>query len=285
MNDSTAPTPDVPVDACRRWHHGAGSWRHPDEQPDVQLAHTTFNPVDYQIRDIPEVDAKHFVLTHHYAASWPAVSHRFGLIHTPTDQLVGVAAYGIPVQAKVLTAAYPTLTPYTQSIELSRLVLLDAVPANAESWFIARCHRALKERGVRGVVSFADPQPRYDRSGALIKPGHFGIVYQALNAHYAGRGTARTLTMLPDGTVLNDRSRSKILNTERGAQHVIAKLTSLGAPEWTPNQDPRNWLNEALAAIGAQKIKHPGNHRYLFPLAKKLELGMHVTSNYPKPGN
>ena len=36
--------------------------------------------------------------------------------------------------------------------------------------------------GYRGIVSFSDPNPRYDDDGRLTMPGHLGIVYQALNA-------------------------------------------------------------------------------------------------------
>ncbi len=43
--------------------------------------------------------------------------------------------------------------PYTESLVCSRFVLLDECPGNSESWFLAR----LLARGVRGVVSFADP--------------------------------------------------------------------------------------------------------------------------------
>ncbi|MDO0929927.1 hypothetical protein QQY24_33040 [Streptomyces sp. TG1A-8] len=69
-----------------------------------------------------------------------------------------------------------------ESLECSRFVLLDECPANAESWFLARCFDALLARGVRGVVSFADPVPRTDASGAVVAVGHVGTIYLA----YAG---------------------------------------------------------------------------------------------------
>lgn len=82
-------------------------------------------------------------------------------------------------------------------------MLLPECPGNSESWFLARCFRALLSHGVRGVVSFADPVPRRTASGALIMPGHMGTIYAATNAVYAGRATARTVKLLPDGTVFN----------------------------------------------------------------------------------
>jgi hypothetical protein len=33
------------------------------------------------------------------------------------------------------------------------------VPANGESWFLARCWEMAARQGVRGVVSFSDPVP------------------------------------------------------------------------------------------------------------------------------
>lgn len=102
-------------------------------------------------------------------------------------RLVGVAVFGVPVQRAVLSSALPTLEPYRESQELSRFVLLDEVPANAESWFLARCFGELRDAGVRGVVSFADPVPRRAADGTVLAPGHVGIIYQAAGAAYAGR--------------------------------------------------------------------------------------------------
>jgi hypothetical protein len=47
---------------------------------------------------------------------------------------VGVAVYGVPVNAAVLTTPFPGLEPYVESIELSRLLLLDDVAFNGESF-------------------------------------------------------------------------------------------------------------------------------------------------------
>ncbi|MGO8609087.1 hypothetical protein ACC848_39680, partial [Rhizobium johnstonii] len=73
--------------------------------------------------------------------------------------LVGVATFSTPMASRVLSSVFPTLEPYEQSIELGRFVLTDT-PANAESWFLARAFRHAYDRGIRGVVSFADPMPR-----------------------------------------------------------------------------------------------------------------------------
>ncbi|MFD8006986.1 Mom family adenine methylcarbamoylation protein [Streptomyces mirabilis] len=90
--------------------------------------------------------------------------------------------FGVPVSSAVLTNPLPGLRPFSQSVECSRFVLLPECPGNSESWFLARCFRALLSDGVRGVVSFADPVPRQTASGVLVMPGHVGTIYAA----YAG---------------------------------------------------------------------------------------------------
>jgi hypothetical protein len=61
---------------------------------------------------------------------------------------------------QVLTNPFPTLVLNEESLELSRLVLLDSLALNDESWFCARVFARAAEHGVRGLVSFADPVPR-----------------------------------------------------------------------------------------------------------------------------
>ena len=105
---------------------------------------------------------------------------------------VGGPEYAVPVDAAVLTTPFPGLEPYVESIELSRLVLLDEVPFNAESWFVARCHHELALCGIRGVVSFSDPLPRHRSDGTAVMPGHVGTVYQALSFRYTRSAPRRT---------------------------------------------------------------------------------------------
>src|SRR5207245_3103999 len=97
-------------------------------------------------------------------------------------------------------------------------------------------------------------------------PGHVGIIYQAANAAYTGRGTARTLTVLPDGTVFSERAAQKIRDQERGHEYAERLLTGHGAPPMRAGQQPKAWLAGALADAGARKFRHPGNHRSAFRL-------------------
>ncbi len=246
---------------CQRWGSGEHTWRHRDEGG--------FDAAEYSVEPIDESIAKTCVTTNHYSGSYPAARFRFGIFDSAAV-LVGVAVFGIPMSAAVLTNTFPELEAMVESIELSRLVLADEVPANAESWFIARCFEELAARGVRGVVAFADPVPRIvgDR---LLFPGHVGIIYHASNVVYCGRATPRTLTILRDGRVLSDRSAQIVRSKERGHEHVERMLMALGAAAPRAGVTGAEWLSIALEDVGSTRLRHHGNHRYAFALGNKTE--------------
>jgi hypothetical protein len=244
-------------DWCQRWTERQHSWRHRSEGG--------FDASRYAVEPVVESVAKGYVERHHYSASYPASKLRFGLFDREQAALVGVAVLSIPSQAKVLTAAFPHLEPYAESLELGRLVLADSVPANAESWMLTRVFALAADCGIRGIVSFSDPVARTASDGRVVMPGHVGI-YQSCNAQYTGRGTARTLTLLPDGTVLSPRSMQKVRAGERGQEYVERQLVALGAPEMSG--DRSRWMRDALRTIGARTLRHPGNHRFVFKLGR-----------------
>src|SRR5262249_42236345 len=159
---------------------------------------------------------KTFVERHHYSHSFASAVHRFVLVDLWPDpdpdlqwlaggQLVGALTLGIPMNKHVLTGPFPDLVAYRQSFELNRLVLLDRVPAPAESFFCARAFRLAGRLGVRGLVAYSDPVGRHRVTPAgveVLTPGHLGHVYKALSALLLTRGRSRRLTLLPDGTSL-----------------------------------------------------------------------------------
>ncbi|GGV52404.1 hypothetical protein [Streptomyces spectabilis] len=238
---------------CQRWRQRKHSWRHVREGG--------FDAQQYEVHVIEDRGpAKNFVLAHHYSASWPAAKMQFGLYRE--QRLFGVAVFGVPVSAAVLTRPFPELRPYTESLVCSRFVLLDECPGNSESWFLARCFENLVATGVRGVVSFADPVPRRTAAGVLVMPGHVGTIYAASNAMYVGRTAARTVKLLPDGTLFHDRTAQKIRRQEEGHEYAEAQLIALGAPVPRADCDPAVWLREALTTVGARNIRHRGAHRF-----------------------
>ncbi|WP_250305181.1 hypothetical protein [Streptomyces sp. A 4/2] len=260
----------------QRWRYGLPSWRH--------VSDGGFRRERYSVTEIPEALARSFIERHHYLAGWPSALHRYGLWdHEPPQgeggpgpggaALAGVLVLGCPMNERVLTRAFPRLAPYYESAEISRLALTDDVAANGESFFIAAALRRAAERGIRGVVSFSDPVPRSRRTPSgemIISNGHLGIVYQSCNFRFTGRGTKRTLTLLPDGTVLTARSRAKLTSRvpEPGAAGVESRLAALGAPPRTAGESPAQWLPRALEHLGARSIRHPGNFRYVLPVGR-----------------
>ncbi len=231
-----------------------------------------FDADRYVVDRIEETHARRFVVEHHYSRSFPAAMFSIGLFDRTAPgtaashpgQHVGTMVLSVPMRVDVLTGVLPDLVPYRESAELGRLVLLDDVPANAESWFVARGLRIAAEEGMMACVAFSDPVPRRSiLTGAVVLPGHVGTVYQASNAVYTGRNGASTKVLLPDGTVLDNRSMQKVRAQERGAAGVERRLINLGAPPRGSLEDPREWLANALRGIRAHRFRHPGMHRYV----------------------
>jgi hypothetical protein len=140
-------------------------------------------------------------------------------------------------------------------------------------------------------VTFADPTPRWKRTAsgaALIKPGHCGGIYQALNFLYLGRATRRNIVLLPDATVLSARAMAKVTGGERGRAGVINRLVALGASAPGPDEDAAQWLRSSLHRIGAVRQAHPGNHRYALRIGRtrgersRVVIGL-AARRYPKP--
>lgn len=218
------------------------------------------------------LEAKTFVIQHHYSGSYPACRFRFGLF--TKGALVGVAVFSNPMAPQVLTNVFPG--DPMDSVELGRFVLLDSVPANGESWFKARCRELLKREGLRGIVAFSDDIPRTRADGGVIFIGHLGVIYQASNAIFLGRGSAGTLRLFDDGTVFNARSISKIRNHERGWEYATELLVQHGAP--TPGPDVKAWLEEWLPRL-TRKLRHPGSLKY----AWALDRGSRLPKSQPYP--
>jgi|SRR5579884_2145408 len=274
----------------QRWYAGRHSWRRPEDGG--------FRPERYRVRPITESVAKAYCLEYHYAKSYPNAVHRYGmfLADEPEDTgLVGVAVFGIPVRAEVLRNPLPALAPIRESLELSRFVLEGEAlrpgapggraPANSESWFLANALRMLSQQGIRAVVAFCDPVARVV-DGRTLWPGHIGTIYQASNAVYLGRGTARALIVLPDGSAFSDRAVSKIRRQEQGHEYAERRLIALGAsPRIGGPANAAAWLRDALDRVGAVRLAHPGNHRFVLATSRahrrNLRLGFTVLP-YPK---
>jgi len=239
---------------CQRWRLGRDS-RRPAAEP--------INTARYACDEIDERAAKRFVLTHHYARSYPAARIRIGLFRAGAG-LVGVAVFATPMN----NATINKYLDAQDGCELGRLVLLDDVEANGETWFLGRCFRILRQRHphIGGIVSYSDPLPRTTVQGELIKPGHIGTIYQASNARYVGRATAQTLVLDDAGRVISRRSLSKLRNDERGAAAVYEQLLRAGAPRRKESESGADYCDRAIARGPFRLVRHPGNLTYVWSL-------------------
>lgn len=252
----------------QRWREHRASYR-PAGEP--------IDPAAFDVAPLGETEAKAFVTGHHYSGSYPAARFRFALANR--GEVVGVAVFSVPANQAVLRKTFPDVAA-EDGAELGRFVLLDEVPANGETWFLARAFELLRREGLAAVVSFSDPTPRTDAAGVQIFPGHIGTIYQASSATYLGHGKARTLRLLPGGQVFSERAMSKIRARERGWRYAAAQLVAAGAPE-PPAGDLHGWLREALARV-TRPLKHPGCHKYAFGLARTVRRALPASLPYPK---
>jgi hypothetical protein len=276
----------VNAELSQRQERGRTRWKAPGD---------VFNPYLFEVAPIAtDTEADAFVMTHHYSRSSVAACRRFG-VYDWRGALQGVAIFSAGMNRQSITNVFgepqleqieklrargqkklPTYVPgapepWREAFELGRFVLRDAVPYNAESWFLARCFELLRRGGVRGVVSFSDPYPRQRLDGSTAFVGHWGQIYQASNATYTGRGTQRTLRLLPDGLVFDDRSAQKVRGAEHGWREDVAQLERAGAEQYQPGEDRAEWLARALKAT-TRRMPHPGNHRYVFGLERHAQL-------------
>lgn len=258
------------VDTCQRWRDRRGSYR-PAGEP--------FDRRAYEVATIAsDRTAREFVEAHHYSGTYPAARRRFGLYERRAlGALVGVAVFSQPMRDAVLR-------PWGRddAVELGRLMLLDDVRANAESWFLARCFDALRRDGFAGVVSHSDPEPRADASGNTVFVGHIGTIYQALNAVYTGRASPRTMRITADGRELSNRAASKLRGGERGQRYAAEQLVAAGARAPSPGEDLAAWYRAEVSRI-TRAQRHPGNHRYVWALSRGAHRDLRASSlPYPK---
>lgn len=257
------PTEDVTLTAAgaQRWREGR--YRHrPEGEP--------FEPKAHGLEPLDRATAQAFVQRHHYAGSYPAARRAYGL-YRAFSGLVGVVVFARSQQDATAARYAPGCDP-AHVVELSRLVLLDEVETNGESWTVRRAlellHRDLPE--VRLVLSYSDPVIRRRADGSPILPGHVGTVYQALAATYHGRAKRRRLVLTPTGEVVSERAVEKLKSGDRGAEGLYQRLLAWGAPPIRRGEPAPAYVDRALQEGPFRVLVHPGNHAYTWALDPSL---------------
>ena len=127
-------------------------------------------------------------------------------------EMIGVCIYTRPAGPSAGQTYYPEAPD--RVLELRRLCLIDETPKNAESFFVGRTLRWLRQNtDWEFVISYADEEQ-----------GHSGVIYKASNFRYLGKTSSgkklevdgksfhiRTLSMLdrPYGVEINRRYKAK----------------------------------------------------------------------------
>lgn len=254
---------------CQRWRNHRSTYR-PAGEP-IATDRYGVEPIEKDV-------ARAFVEKHHYSRSFPASRFCAGLF--TAGKLVGVSVFSVPMNQAVVPK-YCSVLP-NQGVELGRFVLHDEVPANGETWFLSRAFKLLRENKpeIEAVVSYSDPVARHTASGDMVKPGHIGVIYQAANAHYLGRGSKRTLLLAGNGEIVSPRALSKLKNGERGHNYVKDMLDRLGAPKQLAGESDEGYVVRLLKSDAFRSIRHPGNHAYAWALTKKVKIA--PRQPYPK---
>lgn len=263
---------------CQRWTHRKARYRPAGE---------VFDPSRYGVEPLDgDTLAASFVRENHYSGSYPAARYRVGLFCTSPfarPELVGVAVFSEPIQQ----ASIPHWTglPPRQGTDLGRLILREDVKAMAESWFMARAFSLLRKAkpDLRAVIAYCDPLPRLDADGHEVKRGHIGTVYAALNATYRGRARPRTLLLAPNGTVLSERTLSKLKADDKGRDYAERELRALGAPARLATESGAAYLARALAALPLRRWRTKGNHVFVWPLGPDAKLLRAQWTSLPRP--
>jgi hypothetical protein len=204
-------------------------------------------PDTYKVEKIDHHQGTKFIKEHHYSRGSHKNPTCWGLFDD--EELIGVIAFAAPASENLRYSVFGKEHAKTVT-ELHRLVLLDRVPPNTESWFIVRGLKALKEAQphLKAVISFADPTV-----------GHAGTIYKATNAIYTGTTGKRTFYVDEIGRL-------------RAPRHCGVNILR-------PHADALGWVT----------AKRDAKHRYIFLLGDKNEkkwsrkhLKLPVLDEYPK---
>lgn len=269
----------------QRWMHGTSRFVRPKQ---------LFNPTHFGA-EIIEADtpAKTFIKTHHYLGSYPSARFRVALMEKRphrAPELVGVAVFSHPCNEQVVGAwchdAHDQPLKARQGLVLGRFVLLERLAFNAETWFLARAFKAVRQLmpEIQVVLSYSDPVARTDLEGKLIFPGHIGTIYQAFNGQYLGLSRAKHLWLNAQGRCIDERLLSKVRGEERGIDYALKTLAQAGLPPRLRHESGADYLQRALRSGGLRRLKHSGNHVYMWPLCGQLspQRKLSAAAAYPK---
>ncbi|MDQ3749508.1 MAG: hypothetical protein M3367_10955 [Acidobacteriota bacterium] len=195
------------VDFTQRWH----------ERRAVFLQKQIFfNPRFHDVEKIPIKLAAEWIVKNHYLGSFPSATVCYGIFRS--GELSGVTVLGTAQHKNTIPNVFGPAHA-KDCLLLQRFALEDVLEFNAESYFLARIRALLKREGCCGILTMSDKTPKTDISGNVIFPGHIGTIFKSDNAVYLGRSAKYDEYLFANGSVLSNRSFSKLVNNESGCSY------------------------------------------------------------------
>lgn len=231
----------------------------------------TINPKAYSVDVIDHGVAGAFIAAHHYLPTYPAAQLAVGLFGR-NAALQGVAVFAVPATNAVISKHTGFDDP-AKGCVLARLILLDSVPQNGESFFCARAFRLLRRARpmIEAVVCYSDPEA-----------GHIGRVYAALSGAHRGVSRPRKILHMGDRTI-SERTLSKIRLGERGMGGAIDQLIRLGAPAPQFQEYPAAWLARLQDEGVLASRRNRGLFTYCFELTRNARRQGRALPRLPYP--
>lgn len=154
------------------------------------------NDGSWEVKPCERIDIRGFIEKWHYSGSINGVlsTYCFGLYKN--GELQGAMLFG---KVGMANAWKRYAESQDQILELRRLCCVDDTPKNAESYFIGRCLRWIRQNSeVRFIISYADSNH-----------GHSGIIYKATNFAFMGMTSPGRVIMLGDRQYHDKTIRTK----------------------------------------------------------------------------
>jgi hypothetical protein len=228
-----------------------------------------FNPRLHEIEKISIKIAAEWTVKHHYLGSFPSATVCYGIFRR--GELSGVAVLGTAQHKNTIPNVFGP-SRARDCLLLQRFALEDVLEFNAESYFLARIRALMKREGYCGILTMSDETPKTDALGNVTFPGHIGTIFKSDNAVYLGRSARSVEYLFDDGSVLSNRSFSKLVNNESGWNYVAEKLQSYGADDCPKTAGERREWGFYWRGQLTRKQQNFGKLRYAWSLHPKVRL-------------
>lgn len=228
-----------------------------------------FNPCRHEVEKIPVKLAADWIVKNHYLGSFPSATVCYGIFRG--GELAGVAVLGTAQHKNTIPNVFGPVHA-RDCLLLQRFALEDVLEFNAESYFLARIRALLKREGYCGILTMSDETPKTDAFGNTTFPGHIGTIFKSDNAVYLGRTAKSDEYIFADGSVLSNRSFSKLVNDESGWNYMARKFELYGASDCPASAEGRRAWGFYWRERLTRKQINSGKLRYAWSLHPKIVL-------------